>query len=158
MDIIKSHVGVIITDKNNFYLEQKTEDYPVPEFRLTYTLFGGEIEGSETPINALERELHEELDDSVASNILKSSNISFSFENKWKNNKYHFIAYEAILLSDYLREISKFSIKEGKEGVLTARNKLYEIRLGPNAEKAMNKYLKLNGFKSLTLHWDNENE
>ena len=55
-------VAVSITNpkRDLFYIQQKDEFHPMPEFRLRYTFFGGGLKENESEMQALKRELLEE--------------------------------------------------------------------------------------------------
>lgn len=74
----KEHQGVVVVlhtaDKSKFLVQRKDSGYPIPSLARTVCLFGGAVEASETPYDAILREVREEiglpqLRDSVLSQI-----------------------------------------------------------------------------------------
>lgn len=119
-------VGVIITNNksDNFYFQQKDESYWIKRYRLKNCFFGGEI-NKETPLKALERELHEELEKDVADLVYKNAKKLFSldfiniFGQKWRHH-----IYESVLTENELNKIARLEVMEGKRGVLINKSKL----------------------------------
>ena len=127
---MKQGVGVIITneEKGLFYIQQKDETYPLKEFRLKYTVFGGGIEEGEDDLEALERELLEELDGSVAKIVFASSKkIKGEKIKTIHGEEYLFNLYESTLSNEEIKEISKHKVKEGKQGSLISKNDISKI-------------------------------
>lgn len=60
MKIIRA-VKSLIVDGQGRYLLQLRDNVPTITFPAYWSLFGGELEGLETPINGIKRELYEEL-------------------------------------------------------------------------------------------------
>ena len=136
-------VGVSITNKerNLFYIQQKDELHPIPEFRLQYTFFGGGIDENESEMQALKRELLEELNEDAAILIFNQS--KKLFENNiydFKNQKHGYILYEATLPTNTLISISKLPINEGKRGCLVSRAELSNIQVMFPLRHVLNRY------------------
>ncbi len=138
-------VGVIVTDGKGdiFYIQQKDEKYPVPEFRLCYSFFGGNIEPGETEKNALERELKEELEDIVAFNVLQASKKLWTMElfGKTESGKtaYDFTLYEAVLTNEQLLEAARRRVREGR-GKFFSKDKITKLPFIHGLEAALKRY------------------
>jgi 8-oxo-dGTP pyrophosphatase MutT (NUDIX family) len=74
-------VGLLIgnQDQSRFFVQQKDESYPYPEWQLAYSFWGGAIEADETPKEALYRELFEELPSYAKTLINKKPTFAGSF-------------------------------------------------------------------------------
>jgi len=58
--------------RTNFLFQRKDSTYPIEEMRGRLCLFGGAPNEGESPLLALQRELHEELNTSVISELINS--------------------------------------------------------------------------------------
>lgn len=74
-------VGLLIAnqDQSRFFVQQKDETYPYPEWQLAYSFWGGAIEANETTQEALFRELFEELPNYAPALIKKEPSFVGSF-------------------------------------------------------------------------------
>ncbi len=114
-------VGVVVTnnERDLFYIQQKDELHPIPEFRLFFTFFGGQLKKNEEEKIALKRELLEELEQNAAILIYDESKKMFdSGLMQWEKGVCEFSLYEAALPTEKLMHISKLPIREGKQGCL----------------------------------------
>jgi len=141
----KEVVLAIITNKerNVFYMQQKDETYFRTEYRLMFTFFGGKIEDSENPNEAIQRELLEEFDSKVAEIIIKNLKFVFSipYENKKEPKKFQI--FESILSNEEINLISKTKIKEGKKGLIIKKESIESTQIIPLIKMVLDKYLKL---------------
>ncbi len=137
-------VGIIVTNetRDKFYVQQKDEEYWIKEYRLKHCFFGGGIELNEKKLNALERELNEELTNGVAEVIYKNSKEIFntSFVNTLGQSCKYFL-YESILTEKRLRDISKRPVMEGKCGILIKRENLNEYNFFNETWKLLEQYI-----------------
>jgi len=137
-------VGIAITNKKRdlFYIQEKDNSHPNPEFRHNFTFFGGKIDNSESEIFALKRELLEELEEGIANLIYNQSKKIFdsTFYNT-KNQICTFSLYEAVLSKKQLLKIAEFPIKEGEKGHLLSRDEITRVQFIPNIKCVLKKYL-----------------
>ena len=138
-------VAVVITNQKRdlFYLQQKDEGCPIPEFRLTYCFFGGAIKSKEEDYDALKRELVEELAEYPSKMIIRNSKKLFDdyFLNIFKQ-KTRFSLYESILPDNVFKKISGFPVKEGKrKGFLVKKKDILKINFLPDLKDTLSKYL-----------------
>jgi len=114
-------VGVVITDdsKSQFYIQQKDETYPVPEYRHLYSFFGGSIEPGEDELGALERELGEELNHESARTIVQAVKKIGDFAVSTGNIEFSYTLFEAKLPLDYLNLLKEIVVKEGRGFLMT---------------------------------------
>ena len=141
---VHTSAGVAITNeaRDLFYIQQKDEFYPIPDFRLLYAFFGGAIKDGEDGTTALKRELLEELREDVANLIYEKSKKMFdSGIILWKQRKSRFLLFESVLPTEKLLHISKLPIKEGKKGCLISRDELADIPVIPTLEGTRDRYL-----------------
>lgn len=141
----KWSVGVIITnpEKTLFLLQQKDETYFIKEYRLRYCFFGGSIKKREKEIDALKREINEELDKRFVDSIIKTlKRKSDSYFTNIENNTYRFTLYESVISNDKIKELAKLSPKEGKRGVLLNRQELKNILIFTDLQETRDFYLK----------------
>lgn len=118
---LKSIAGCIIINKNNeILLQKKTQDYKYPGH---WCLFGGEIEGSETPEEAIIRELKEELGIDIT-DVKKIKESDYEFNNK-KEKVYIFTAL-------FDKDISEIRIGEGCGVALFTLEEIKELKLIPH--------------------------
>lgn len=145
MEYKKWSVGVIITnpDKTLFFLQQKDETYFIKEYRLRHCFFGGGVKKGEKELDALKREINEELDKSFVDLIIKSlKRKSDSYFTNIENNTYRFTLYESVISDDELKRLSKLSPKEGKTGVLLNKEELKNILLFTDLQETRDLYIK----------------
>ncbi len=118
-------VSITNRERTLFYLQQKDEEYWIPENRLRYCFFGGGVKRGENELEALQRELLEEFDERSALVISKNSKKLFDahFKNIL-NEPYKISLYESVLEDEFLRELPNLPVKEGigrlvkREGIL----------------------------------------
>ena len=141
--MLKKAVGVSITNEKRtlFYLQKKDNEYWIPQLRLKYCFFGGQIESSETESIALERELLEELNPDLAKIIYKNSKrvLSSYFINVLGEN-YKFSLYESVLHDKTMEKLSSLTVKEG-EGFLIKRENILKIPFFPSLKDTLERYL-----------------
>lgn len=134
-------VGVIVADENRnvFYIQQKDDNYPIPQFRRCHSVWGGEIEKNEEEQSALERELREELQPEVAETIIRASNRLWETEVVSGGQTYKFTLYEAVLPYAQLREIAGKPVNEGK-GVLALKKEIGKLPFIHGLETVLARY------------------
>ena len=146
-------VGVMITDptRNLFCFQLKDKTYYIEEFRHTYTIFGGSIEKGEKEMNAMKRELFEELDINAAKLI--EEKIKFVFKNiivlnhgPHKGKYLEFSLFESILSAENLINISKLPIKEGEKSSLIKKEDIDKNKFNPDIKRIIDKYFKLRSY------------
>lgn len=133
-------VGVIITNPQRevFYLQQKDDHYPVPEYRLCYSFFGGAIEAGETSLDALKRELEEELHKDVAALVFSGAELVHRFDIRSHGKTYTFTLYEAVV-PEVLR-IAEYHVLEGA-GVMKTRSEISRLPFIWGLEQVVTAYL-----------------
>lgn len=138
-------VGVIVTDSNRelFYIQQKDDTYPFPEYRLCYSFFGGAIEAGEGELGALERELSEELEPEAAQWIAHVCNKLFDAEISTSRGSYHFTLFEAALPKYDVEDLAELPVREGA-GRLVSRREIEKLKFVHNLKTVLDKYLKQN--------------
>lgn len=110
-----SVVSITNRKKTLFYLQQKDEDYWIPEYRLKYCFFGGQVEKNETELEALKRELFEEIDERFALTISKNSKKLFDVYFTNIHKEYCKLSmHESVLEEEFLEKLSHTKAKEGK--------------------------------------------
>jgi ADP-ribose pyrophosphatase YjhB (NUDIX family) len=144
MEYNKWSAGVIITNpsKTLFYLQQKDETYYVEEYRLKHCFFGGGVKKNELVLDAMKREIKEELDLKYAGLIIK--NLKMLFDSYFTNIQgitYKFTIFESILDDDKLKDLSRYQPKEGKQGVLLNKEEFRNIPFFTDLEETRIKYL-----------------
>ena len=109
-------VGLLIAneDQSRFFVQQKDETYPYPEWQLAYSFWGGAIEANETPQEALFRELFEELPSYAPTLIKKEPSFAGSF-SVFTGEK-DFFELNVFLLSVDNQFFETFSSEEVLEG------------------------------------------
>jgi 8-oxo-dGTP pyrophosphatase MutT (NUDIX family) len=137
-------VGVIITNKSHtkFYLQQKDNTHPVTQCRLKFCFFGGAVEEGESELEALKRELTEEINKEVAVKI--SSKTKRLFDSTFLNIlgiPTIFVFYEMILSDEELLNLSKIPVKEGKGGFLVGIKEMYTLPFIIDLEHMLRRYL-----------------
>lgn len=131
-------VGLVVTNRarSAFFLQQKDEAYePHP---LGYSFFGGAIEAEEDPLQALERELHEELGSLATTLIDVGPKHVLTMEVP--PHGFTFSLYEVVLPGS-LALLDGVEVLEGKRGAVIMRNALSEIDFIWGLSAVMNRYL-----------------
>ena len=137
-------VEVIIVNKkkNLFYIQQKDETHPIPEFRLKYCFFGGGIEPTDkNDSEALRRELFEELEENFAEKIFKNSRkLKEVYITDVIGRDFKSSLYESVLTDKTIKGLSKSQIYEGK-GVLVKKEDILKIPFLGDSQILFEKYL-----------------
>jgi len=140
------HHGVvaIVTDprRTRFFIQQKDEDYP--SFPLGYSLFGGRIEPGEAPLDALIRELHEELD-TVAATLLEGGGPEHVLTTEVPPTGYLVSLFEVVVTEDMLESLAEAPVREGKRGAVFGRAQLLDMPLVWGLEAVVRAYLEQHG-------------
>ena len=108
--IVDDAVAAIILNKNKQYLLQLRDDYPHIYFPGRWGLFGGAIEKNETELDAIRRELYEELE-FQPKDIDFFSRFNFDINNGEKQINY-FRSYFICNIND--DEATNLKLHEGK--------------------------------------------
>ena len=108
MKIIRA-VKSLIVDGQGRYLLQLRDNVPTITFPAYWSLFGGELEGLETPINGIKRELYEELG-------YRPSFIEEFLSYKYSIEKVNIIDREVTIFSSFIDsyEIEELELMEGQ--------------------------------------------
>ena len=108
MKIIRA-VKSLIVDGQGRYLLQLRDNVPTITFPAYRSLFGGELEGLETPINGIKRELYEELG-------YRPSLIEEFLSYKYSIEKVNIIDREVTIFSSFIDsyEIEELELMEGQ--------------------------------------------
>ena len=121
------HHGVGVIARNaagtRFYLQQKDAQYrPYP---LAYSLFGGASEAGETPVEALVRELGEELGD--AAELLLAAGPTLIGEHRVGPRQFRYSMFEVILDDATLDILAAAPVHEGERGAVVSRDDLRSL-------------------------------
>ena len=108
MKIIRA-VKSLIVDGQGRYLLQLRDNVPTISFPAYWSLFGGALEGLETPINGIKRELYEELG-------YRPSLIEEFLSYKYSIEKVNIIDREVTIFSSFIDsyEIEELELMEGQ--------------------------------------------
>jgi len=108
MKIIRA-VKSLIVDGQGRYLLQLRDNVPTITFPAYWSLFGGALEGLETPINGIKRELYEELG-------YRPSLIEEFLSYKYSIEKVNIIDREVTIFSSFIDsyEIEELELMEGQ--------------------------------------------
>ncbi|MDP2925488.1 MAG: NUDIX domain-containing protein [Nanoarchaeota archaeon] len=121
-------VAVLITNakKDKFFFQIKDETYPRIKYRNKPATFGGKIEKEESPDNAINRELSEELG-IEAYEIIKNK-IKYLRDYKYiKDDIYiHIYLYEAVLEDKELMKLSKLPVNEGSSKLFDKKDIVFD--------------------------------
>jgi len=140
---------VSITTHNHglFYIQQKDESYQIPTYRLKYTFFGGSAEKEENPDDAILRELREELIPKAVSLIVphlkKLFHIKLLRTYLLPRKEYClFHLYEAMLSDKNIQTLEKYTVKEGKYGIIFPRHKFSKLLFPESLHPLIDRYRK----------------
>ena len=102
-------VKSLIVDGQGRYLLQLRDNVPTITFPAYWSLFGGALEGLETPINGIKRELYEELG-------YRPSLIEEFLSYKYSIKKVNIIDREVTIFSSFIDsyEIEELELMEGQ--------------------------------------------
>ena len=128
--IRNSAVGILINSNNEFLLQKKTADYHLCPGQ--WCLFGGEFKSNESPLDAIKRELEEELG-------LELSNMSYFFKNSWKMGKREY--REDVFVVFFDKNIMDIKLSEGAGFALFNKNELSSLNLFNKSKIALEKYI-----------------
>jgi 8-oxo-dGTP diphosphatase len=121
--------SAIITNKDNQVLLQH-RDNNARNFPNTWALWGGAIEEGETPIGAMIRELHEELNIVVAEDELTFFKM---YENKDNEKERHIFL---------LKDLGAFAynLQEGDDLRFFSQNEIADLNIVPMVGKILTEY------------------
>ena len=132
-------VGVIVRNRaaTQFYVQQKDADYrPHPR---GYSLFGGAVEPGETALEALARELDEEL--GAAARLLLAAQPAVVHETRVGPSGYWFSLFEVVLDDASLDTLAGSPVFEGERGALVTREQLRTLPFVWGLEAVLLAYL-----------------
>ena len=115
-------VAAIIHTSNNKYLLQHRDDKEEIFYPGHWGCFGGAIEKNESKIDALKREMHEELElntDNYKINYFTEFRFDYSFAGIGVVDRYYY------LIEIHEHDIVRYKIHEGKEFGLFSFNELF---------------------------------
>ena len=118
-------VGVIARNHaaTRFYVQQKDAAYrPHPR---GYSLFGGAIEPGEAPLEALARELDEEL--GGAAQLLLAAGPLLVSETRVGPSEFQFALFEVVLDDARLDTLAHTPVYEGERGAVVTREQLLAL-------------------------------
>ncbi len=138
---------VSITTHNHglFYLQQKDENYPIPVYRMKYTFFGGSSEKNEHPDKTIVRELNEELMPEavnlIVPHLIRLFRIKLLRAYLLPKKEYCLIhLYESRLSKKNIRELEKYTVKEGKCGVIFPSHKFSKLLFPESLHTLIDRY------------------
>lgn len=123
-------VAIIINPKGEFLMQKKTLDYPLIPGQ--WSLFGGEIECGESSLDAMKRELMEELG-------LEFKNISYFSKNGWRLGGLEF--KEDIFTVIFNENIENIRLSEGAGFAFFGKEELSSLNLFSEARTILEKYI-----------------
>lgn len=118
-------VGVIVRNPaaTRFDVQQKDAAYrPHPR---GYSLFGGAIEPDESPLEALARELDEELGE--AAQLLLAARPALVSETRVGPSEFRFSLFEVVLADALLDTLARAPVYEGERGAVVSRQQLRSL-------------------------------
>lgn len=132
---------VVNPERTRFFVQQKDEDYePHP---LGYSLFGGAREGSETPAEAIERELREELGAAAQRLLDAGPRHVLTAAGPFPGST--LTLFEVVLDDRSLDSLGAVEVLEGKRGVVLDRDQLAETPFVWNLGDVIDEYLERRG-------------
>jgi 8-oxo-dGTP pyrophosphatase MutT (NUDIX family) len=115
-------VGIIVRNRaaTCFYVQQKDANYrPHPR---GYSLFGGAVEPGEAALEALARELDEEL--GAAAQLLLATQPTLVHETRMGPSGFWYSLFEVVLDDASLDTLARAPVFEGERGALVSREQL----------------------------------
>ena len=100
------------TGELEFLFEEKPLDYPVPEARGKLSLVGGAIQAKEKSLEALVRELAEEIEEPAASIVIESLRMKDSFYQRMPYEYMGIKGYSDIYVIEIKKESSWNAVKQ----------------------------------------------
>jgi 8-oxo-dGTP pyrophosphatase MutT (NUDIX family) len=119
-------VAAIITVENGRYLMQLRDDIPRIFYPGHWGCFGGAVGPGESGLDALRRELAEELEMQA---LIAEQFVRLDFDLSQLGQKQCYRTYYEIKVTE--AEVAKFVLHEGAEMRLLAPPELFELRLTP---------------------------
>lgn len=113
---------IVYNKKNEILLQKKTEDYPLLPGGY-WCFLGGEIEGNENPLEAIRREIKEEIDVELK-DVRLFKKWRYKLNEKVKGE-------ESTFISLFDRKISDIRLKEGGGFAFFSKNELKDIKITP---------------------------
>lgn len=135
------HHGVVALVTNaartRFFLQQKDEHYR--PFPLGYSLFGGAVEDGEELVEALARELREELG-AAAQGLVEAGPVPV-LTRRAMSEGFVLSLFEVVLDEHVLESLGEVAVLEGKRGVVLSRAALRSTPLIWGLEEVVLAYL-----------------
>jgi 8-oxo-dGTP pyrophosphatase MutT (NUDIX family) len=132
-------VGIIVRNHaaTRFYIQQKDAEYRLHP--LAYSFFGGAVETGETPLDALARELAEEL--GAAAHPLLAGRPTLVSENYVGPTRFHFSLFEVVVDDTVLDALAHTPVFEGERGAVVGREQLCSLPFIWDLEQVARAYL-----------------
>lgn len=126
----KSSVAIVVNKAGEFLLQKKTLDYKW--FSGGWSLFGGGIKDGETPLEAIKRELKEELG-------ICFEKIKFFKKNSFEigNNSFE----NEVFLVNFNGRISEIILNEGAGFAFFSKEELNSLNIFPGIRKILTEYI-----------------
>ncbi len=141
-DKLHHGVGVLFEneEQDQYFVQRKDKDYPIEKYRNGLSFFGGKVEEGEVLIDALRRELTEEI---VASKVLDRLNYQlighFLIEG---DRPYFFDLFCCKLDNETFQSLSNSQILEG-EGTIKSKAELVNEDWIWNLDQVIGRYFEL---------------
>jgi 8-oxo-dGTP pyrophosphatase MutT (NUDIX family) len=118
-------VGLIVCNhsRTRYYVQQKDASYP--SYPLGYSLFGGAREPGESTLEALARELAEELGDAAPA-LLAAGPILIQTTNVGPS-EFRYSLYEVVIDDAALDQLARAPVFEGERGAVVSEAELREL-------------------------------
>jgi 8-oxo-dGTP diphosphatase len=131
--LIMKRVSKVILYKGNKILLQLRDNQPNTPHPNIWSLFGGKIEGNETPEECLAREIKEELNGTLKNIIFIKKRIRPGNDGEVEDN---------IFSAELQEAISELELTEGQAMKYFSKEQLNEIDIVPHYKKFIEDFLK----------------
>lgn len=120
---IHQGVGLLISnrDQTQFFVQIKDEHYPYEAWRGACAFWGGAIEPDEQELEAVERELEEEIPDAalLLQQVSKNKIKRYWIDNKTVLQPFWLTVFEAVVSTETLQKIAQTKVLEGRSLLLS---------------------------------------